>query len=378
MFRNQQSNNEVRLMKPKTMILMVVAVGCGLGASYMTSRLLAERNKGDSEPTVPVLVAKAKVPAAQAIKDEKLFEVKQFPQSVAPKRALGSFEEIKGQRLKIAMDEGKPITQDDLVNKEQASLDYQLPAGMRAVAIKVTSESLVGGFVLPNTRVDIVHTTRGADASAKMILQNMLVLAVDTIDKRDGNTTTIIGQTVTMAATPEEATRLSLASSNGELRLLLKSASDTGRTASVEVRAEDLKRPIGQGADGAYENSTSRQPAAALSLPELGADERGPARQQEEDQRPVKRLKPHVLVIRNGLTVDKTVFQPERDPDEVTTTNQDGDNNPDRKDEKKPEGKSKDTAAATKPGAPATTPAAPAAGGQPSAFGKSTRTGKIQ
>jgi len=28
-------------MKPKTMILMAVAVVCGLGASFMTSRLLA-------------------------------------------------------------------------------------------------------------------------------------------------------------------------------------------------------------------------------------------------------------------------------------------------------------------------------------------------
>ena len=55
-------------MKPKTMILMVVAVCCGLGASYITSKLLAERNnKGDSEPTVPVLVAKGKVPAALPI-----------------------------------------------------------------------------------------------------------------------------------------------------------------------------------------------------------------------------------------------------------------------------------------------------------------------
>ncbi len=32
-------------MKPKTMILMVVAVVCGLGASYMTSRLLADRSR---------------------------------------------------------------------------------------------------------------------------------------------------------------------------------------------------------------------------------------------------------------------------------------------------------------------------------------------
>jgi len=373
-------------MKPKTMILMVVAVGCGLGASYMTSKLLAERNsKNDNEPTVPVLVAKGKVSAAQPIKDEKLFEVKQFPQSVAPKRALGSFDEIKGQRLKLSLDEGKPVTQDDLVNKEQASLDYQLPPGMRAVAIKVTSESLVGGFVLPNTRVDIIHTTRGADASAKMILQNMLVLAVDTIDNRQGDQKTILGQTITLAATPEEATRLSLASSNGELRLLLKSASDTGRTAAVEVTANDLKRPSGQGADGTYESSTSRS-AAALALPELAAgdEKNSAARQQgdEEPQRPVRKVKPHVLTIKSGLNVDKTVFQPERDPDDVANAHPDGD--PTRSEEKKPEDKPKDTATASKPIAPAAPPATaphaagPNSGGQGSAFGKSTRTGKIQ
>jgi len=217
-----------------------------------------------------------------------------------------------------------------------------------------------------------------------MILQNMLVLAVDTIDTRQGETKTIIGQTITLAATPEEATRLSLASSNGELRLLLKSASDTTRTAAIEVNAADLKRPSGQGADGAYESSTSR-PNAALALPELGAaDDKGAAaRQQDDDQpaRPVKRLKAHVLTIKNGLNVDKTVFQPERDPDDVASAHPDGDRPEDRKPEEKP----KDPATAGKPTAPAATPApaappaaGPTSGGQSSAFGKSTRTGKIQ
>lgn len=42
-------------MKSKTVILMVVAVVCGLAASYMTSRLLADRNE-----KIKVLVAKRK------------------------------------------------------------------------------------------------------------------------------------------------------------------------------------------------------------------------------------------------------------------------------------------------------------------------------
>ena len=50
-------------MKPKTMMLMVVAIGCGLGASYMTSRLLAERNnQTQAEATVKVLAGVAARP----------------------------------------------------------------------------------------------------------------------------------------------------------------------------------------------------------------------------------------------------------------------------------------------------------------------------
>ena len=38
-------------------MLMGVAIACGLGASYMTSRLLAER-QSDDEPKITVLVAR--------------------------------------------------------------------------------------------------------------------------------------------------------------------------------------------------------------------------------------------------------------------------------------------------------------------------------
>src|SRR5688572_2689719 len=125
-------------MKPKTMILMVVAVGCGLGASYMTSKLLADRNKtAAAPPTVGVLVAKARVPAWQPVKEpEEFFEVKQYPQDLAPKKALGDFAEVKDQRFKNFIDEGKVVTQEDLVSKDQSGLDVKLAPGQRATAIK--------------------------------------------------------------------------------------------------------------------------------------------------------------------------------------------------------------------------------------------------
>ena len=52
-------------MKSKTLILLVVAIVCGLAASYMTSQLLAERNNTGPEQTeekIQILVAKKNLP----------------------------------------------------------------------------------------------------------------------------------------------------------------------------------------------------------------------------------------------------------------------------------------------------------------------------
>src|SRR5438034_9397079 len=111
-------------MKPKTMILMVVAVGCGLGASYMTSRLLAERSRqGQAEETVMVLVAKQKVPAFEPIREpEKYFKEAPFLATSVPKKAIRDFDALRNQRLNKPLDEDKPVSEDDLLNMDQLGL----------------------------------------------------------------------------------------------------------------------------------------------------------------------------------------------------------------------------------------------------------------
>ena len=62
-------------MKPKTMILMVVAVGCGLAASYMTSQSLVERINPPEEQQekIKILVAKPNLEMGLLIKGPKQF-----------------------------------------------------------------------------------------------------------------------------------------------------------------------------------------------------------------------------------------------------------------------------------------------------------------
>lgn len=362
-------------MKPKTMILMVVAVGCGLGASYMTSRLLAERNAKPQEvQTVPVLVAKMRVPGWQPIKDpEKYFEIKEFPQDVAPRKALSNFSDVKDQRLNKPVDEGKPISQDDLLTKEQEDVGSKLLPGQRAIAIKVSAESLAGGFVLPGTRVDVICTTRGNDPTTKVVLQSMLVLALDTQNERNPEQKSIIAQTVTLAATPNEAARLTLASSIGELRLALKGNGDNRRIGQVIARASDLDKPFSQSetsdkADAPMNAAPVSAPPPLPELPPEAARAEEPVRSAPPVEKPRKR---HVMTIINGTQREKAIFHDDDDEDVASSppVRSAAANDPAKNEEKadKPEAKKDASKPADKPAA-----------GAPSPFGKSNRAKRIQ
>jgi pilus assembly protein CpaB len=306
-------------MKPKTMILMVVAVGCGLAASYMTSRLLAERSTPPpSENKVGVVVVKQKAPPYVQIKDpEKYFEIKEFPENVAPKKALRSLDEVKDQRLNKPLAEEEVVTQDHLLNKDQAGLAYELPHGTRAVAIKVNPESLVGGFVLPKTRVDVLFTSRGgaAEAQSKVILQDMLVLAVDQTKDRDPNEPTKLGNTVTLATKPDEAQRLALAQQLGELRLTLRALGDTERTHLPATKFTDMDKPI--------RDTNTEDPQLAMAapppVPNLPRLESlpPPETKPEPEAKPEPKHEPkveeppartHVMTIINGEFTQRAVF----------------------------------------------------------------------
>jgi pilus assembly protein CpaB len=315
-------------MKPKTMILMIVAVGCGLGASIMTSRLLAERrDKDQGEATVPVLVAKGRVVGWTEIKDpDKMFEIKQFPVSLAPKAPVGEIEKLKGKKLNKNIVEGYALTEADLLNKEQQGIDVQLLPGQRATAIKVNAQSLAGGFVLPGSRVDITLVTKNnGKSTCKTILQHVLVMAVDNKDTRNTEERHIIASTVTVAATPQEAGRLALASSLGELALQLKGPGESALISPVTITEADLDRPITP-TTGDKPTEVARTDTGAVPtivLPALPADEK----KDEEKPRDVLKVTPvqteeapkktHVMRIQTGATVQKVRFLiGEKDPDE--------------------------------------------------------------
>jgi pilus assembly protein CpaB len=232
------------------MALMVIAIGCGLVASYMTSKLIADRNNNQqSEERVSVVVAKKRVNKWILIKKpEDMFELRDYPRELVQPKTIRDLAFLKDKRLGETVKEGAVVTEDQVLNKDIDGLAALVNPGSRAVAIRVNAESLVGGFVLPGSLVDIVCTQNRGEVVSMIILQGMTVLAVDQQSDRkseSGTGISIIGSTVTLAALPEESTRLRLAQAVGDLSLLLRSAGDNTPLQRPPVsKPSDLLRPL--------------------------------------------------------------------------------------------------------------------------------------
>jgi pilus assembly protein CpaB len=247
-------------MKPKTIILMVVAVVCGLAASYMTSRVIADRNRPTvEEEKVTILVAKQKIPYSTLIKDPtKYFVEKQYTKGEEPKKAIKSWDQVQDKRLNKPLSEDQFVTADDLMDPKTAGIEVLLPPGMRAVALKVNAASVVAGFVLPNSRVDVVLTMKNGEHSiTKTILQNMLVLASDMLTGRPEEKQANLASTVTVAAKPEDVEKLRLAEGIGELSLALRGSEDQEIVALKDTHPADLSRNRGKGSGPEDDDPTS-------------------------------------------------------------------------------------------------------------------------
>jgi len=300
-------------MKSKTMILMVVAIGCGLAASYMTSRLLAERanEKDQEQEKVTILVAKQNLSMGTLVKDpERYFQEKQFTKGEEPRKALTSFDQIKEKKLNKSLAAEQFVTGDDLMDSKSANFENQMPPGTLAVAIKVSVDAIAGGFVQPNSHVDVITTLRRSDgeATSHTLLQNMLVLAVGETPIRDTEKQTILASTVTLAAKPDEAQKLILAQDLGNLKLILRKYDDLEVRKVKVTTSRDIAKSSGAtaGASGSDDDGSGNGGKTFSGIPDVpGGAQVTPGKEPEPVVKPPKT---HTLTIYNGESVTKAIF----------------------------------------------------------------------
>ncbi len=226
-------------MKPKTMILMGLAIVCGLGASYMTSRLLADRKVEEPEK-IEIVVAKRSLSFGERIsKPEEMFEMKAVTKESEPPDAIRDVNALKGKIIKQGRNRGDHITPANLYEKD----GIEIPDGHQLVGLPVNLQTTAHGLAtLPGSRVDLILRRRGPDdktSFAKVILENVLVVAADGRVSREGE---IIApaQVVTFALTDTDRLKVNVAQDMGILSLSLRKLNDQKKTKHSVLTAEEL------------------------------------------------------------------------------------------------------------------------------------------
>jgi len=160
----------------------------------------------------------------------------------------GAFTKISdvlhgGRRVVLtAIEPNEPVLSLKITGPgERATLSALVKPGMKAVTIRVNDVEGVGGFVLPGDRVDVVLTRQieKGSATTEVVLQNTRVLAVDqSADERAAKAA--VAKSVTLEVSTVEAQKVWLASSVGNLSLLLRKAGDVAETKSRKITLNDL------------------------------------------------------------------------------------------------------------------------------------------
>lgn len=152
-------------------------------------------------------------------------------------------EAFVGMAVRSPLLSGEPVYSGKLAPSNAGLLSVMLSEGSRAVAVRISADTTAGGLILPNDRVDVLHTRvrQGvdgqADASSRAILRKVRVLAIDqTVDAETGS---VVGKTATLELSPEAAETIVAAEAAGAITLALRSVNDADEP-EQELAAEQL------------------------------------------------------------------------------------------------------------------------------------------
>jgi pilus assembly protein CpaB len=239
-------------MRSKSIVLLALALGCGLVASIGISQYMDARSAGgDSGEKQPIFVAMTDINPNDELTAQNV-KVEEWPKSIVPAGALGKLEDVEGKRSRMKIYAGEPILSSKLLgDNESLGAAKEIPEGMRVVHIKVDPAQGSANLILPGDRVDvIVFKQPGADMhtmASKIILQDIKVFAVDTHTENEYTRTKsdqaepMSAKTIALLVTPQQAVILHAATEiAGAVRLVLRNPEDKEQVASQGATIGDI------------------------------------------------------------------------------------------------------------------------------------------
>ncbi len=231
------------MAKNRALMLLLLSLAISAVAIWAAVQWVNHQvEKRSSNHTIKLVVASENIVAGSHLAPE-LLKVSDWP---AESPIAGSFSETQPLLNRIAninISAGEPLLEQKLASVgSKAGLSALITPGMRAISVRVNDVAGVSGFALPGNRVDVlvnVQDDQGRMVS-KIVLQQIMVLAVaqDASVKEDAKAKVV--NTVTLEVTPQQAEKLDLARSVGNLSLALLNQVDKTPVVTFGVHKAEL------------------------------------------------------------------------------------------------------------------------------------------
>jgi len=240
-------------VRKNTIVMVGIAVVFGLLAVFVAQGWLnyqAELNRKTVAPTPQqvatrtIVVASAPMRFGTHVVPDSLREVS-WPDAAIPAGTYSSIAELTagGKRIVLAsIERNEPILRTKITGPGQkATLSAVIQDGMRAVTVRTNDVEGVAGFVLPGDHVDVLLTRQQerTNGTNDVVIQNARVLAVDQLADDAADRPTVV-KAVTIEVDTIGAQKIALASSLGNLSLMLRRAGEQVTDATRRISTADL------------------------------------------------------------------------------------------------------------------------------------------
>jgi pilus assembly protein CpaB len=259
-------------MQRRFLLILLCASVLGLLASVLVYRVVSQIALAGGGQYEQIVVAAANLSLAETVTNQHV-KLVPWPKASVPEGAVRKLQDAEGRVVRGSILAGEPLIDAKLapeLSGKGGIMPMLVPEGQRGVTIKLDEAVREGGFLLPNSRVDVLVSMPKAPGSqekiAKVILQDVTVLAAGQIvELRDNKPVT--NTTVTLALTPQQTERLAVAQAEGKLMLVQRNLRDTQVVRTTGATPTSLLTDIAVTAPAPAEKPKATVVAKSAPLP---------------------------------------------------------------------------------------------------------------
>lgn len=216
----------------RALVMIGISIIAALTAVILASRWISQQS---NMSTNKVAVAAIDINLGTRLTPD-MIRLTDWPAGSVLKDSFTDLKALDTRVTKVSLQRGEPMTESKLAPVgATGGLSAVVAEGKRAMTVRVNDVIGVAGFALPGNFVDILVSTQEENNNkagnnkdlniSKLVLERILVLAVAQ-EASQNETKPKVVSAVTLEVTPEQAEKLDLARSVGQLSLALRNQVD--------------------------------------------------------------------------------------------------------------------------------------------------------